>query len=121
MMSLAVLQHNAVARNASPQVAIWRGVTRSRPFIAALALCLLVLAGLATLLEWNVVRSLVAKERLIAGAAGGSVLGVVLTGMALVLTRGAPPRLRMGRWTVVLVPAAAILSGVALVSVVLGR
>lgn len=121
MMSLAVLQHNAVARNASPEVAIWRGVTRSRPFIAALALCLLVLAGLATLLEWNVVRSLVAKERLIAGAAGGSVLGVVLTGMALVLTRGVPPRLRMGRWTVVLVPAAAILSGVALVSVVLGR
>lgn len=97
------------------------GATRSLPFLAVLVLCLLALAGIGTLLEWNVVRTLVVPERLIAGAAGGGVLGAVLAGTALVLTRGDAPRWPIGRWTAALGPGVAMLAGVALVWLVLGR
>jgi hypothetical protein len=102
-------------------VAVLSGVTRSLPFMVVLVLCGLALAGIATLLEWSVVRALVATERLLAGAAGGGILGAVLAGTALMLTRGESPPLPIGRWPAVLGPGVAMLTGVALVWLVLGR
>lgn len=108
------------ARNNSP-AALLDSVSRSVLFIALLSALILGMAAIVTLLEWNIVRGLVQKERLLAGAAGGSIVGAVLVGVLVLWTRAGPTRMQPGRWSAVLIPVTAMLAGVTLVWTVLGR
>lgn len=95
--------------------------SRSNGFLFLLGMMALALASASSLLQWSVIRTLIVQERIVAGAAAGAFLGLFLSAGVYFLARGEEAKLALGRWTVLLVPAAATALGTALVWSVLGR
>lgn len=96
-------------------------LSRSNGFIFLTTLIAFAVASGSSLLQWSVIRTLIVQERIVAGAAAGAFLGLFLSAGVYFLARGEEAKLALGRWTVLLVPAAATALGTALAWSVLGR
>lgn len=96
-------------------------LSRSYGFIVPFGALLLALAAVSTLLQWSIIRTLIAQERILVGANAGSFLGLFLVAGVWMLSRGQRAQFSPGRWTAALLPACATIGATTLVWFFLGR
>lgn len=97
----------------------FRQMTRNHAFRLAVAAMVLGVGAATTYVQVGVVNQLIAHERMMAGGAAGALVGLLVCVALFLFDRGEQPRLKLGRWTVALAPAAAAVSGTALLWAVL--